>query len=337
MEVFISWSGERSNALARALADLLPSAADGLNVWMSEHDIEAGSRWAGQLDAVLARCNFGVLCMTHDNVAAPWVMYEAGALAKSMSESRVVPYRLELDAEDVPLPLAQFQGVDADKAGTKSLLWSLNLARDKPLGRSDFDTQFEEWWPKLEQRIAAIPPPEGPTPKERARMEMERRKRVKFCSRIAGSWWELVQSNDPEEPVSISFFRIEPANRRTNVWMEGESFDEDGNPVANWKTLAAGIRPDQRIVYYSWEGKHPYSDAGTVYQGVGELAFNPADEQFSRGSGHFADFKVGQDSAQWKGMRLWRESDEPDIEAMRFGSDAEKKEVVLRTLSEWRG
>lgn len=157
MNVFISWSGERSGLLARALADLLPDAILDLKTWMSEHDIQAGSRWAHELDQQLESSNFGVLCLTPENMNSAWLLFEAGSLAKSISEGKVVPYRLNLDATNVPLPLAQFQGVDANEHGTRKLLQSLNAARKQPVDAGRLERVFQRWWPDLNARITAIP------------------------------------------------------------------------------------------------------------------------------------------------------------------------------------
>ena len=45
MEVFISWSGKRSKALAAHLREWLPLALSHVKPWMSDTDIAAGSRW----------------------------------------------------------------------------------------------------------------------------------------------------------------------------------------------------------------------------------------------------------------------------------------------------
>lgn len=45
MDIFISWSGERSKALAEALRSWLPKVIQNLNPWISVSDIEKGARW----------------------------------------------------------------------------------------------------------------------------------------------------------------------------------------------------------------------------------------------------------------------------------------------------
>src|SRR5262249_40717340 len=122
--VFVSWSGERSRSVARALFQWLPRVLQTLDIWTSEQDIQAGGRWELELARQLQDANFGILCLTQDNIRSEWLIFEAGALSKAIEQSRVVPYRLGLKATDVGPPLSQFQGVDADREGTLRLVRS---------------------------------------------------------------------------------------------------------------------------------------------------------------------------------------------------------------------
>jgi hypothetical protein len=157
MKVFISWSGARSRAVAQALTELLGDAIQDVEAWMSEHEISAGSRWAAELSRALEVSSFGVLCLTPENLSAPWLLFEAGSLAKSVSGSRVVPYMLDLRLTDVEYPLAQFQGVVANREGTFKLLSSLNEARNEPLPEERLRRVFDRWWPDLEARLSVVP------------------------------------------------------------------------------------------------------------------------------------------------------------------------------------
>jgi len=170
--VFISWSGERSRHLALALRDLLPEVLQDLDTWMSENDIAAGARWGHELAEQLTTNRVGIICLTPENLLAPWLLFESGSLASSLSESRVIPYRLGLSAADVTFPLAQFQGVDADEAGTRKLLSSLNAAREGPMPEERLGRMFTRWWPDLAKRIAAIPVPLSPGAKPREDREL---------------------------------------------------------------------------------------------------------------------------------------------------------------------
>ncbi len=118
MRVFISWSGGRSKAVGAALKSWLPNVFQDASTWMSDHDIDAGARWASDLAEQLEKIDYGVICLTAANTDSPWLLFEAGSLAKSVQEARVVPYLIDLAPTDVSYPLAQFQGVTADRAGT---------------------------------------------------------------------------------------------------------------------------------------------------------------------------------------------------------------------------
>ncbi|WP_434300355.1 TIR domain-containing protein [Corallococcus exiguus] len=174
MRVFISWSGERSRAVATALKTWLSDVFHDVEPWMSEHDIDAGMQWGTHLSQQLEAANFGILCLTPDNLASPWLLFEAGALSKFIKSARVVPYRLELKATDVSLPLAQFQGVDADELGTLKLLQSLNGTREALLTDERLKKLFDKWWPDLKLALQAVPPSRGvPAPKRTDRALLE--------------------------------------------------------------------------------------------------------------------------------------------------------------------
>jgi hypothetical protein len=144
----------------------------GLDTWMSDHDIGAGSRWGVELSSELESSNFGILCLTPENTKAPWVLFEAGALAKIVKVARVVPYRLHLRATDVEMPLAQFQGVDADEAGTFRLVQGISEVLEASLQEARLRRLFDKWWPDLESKLDDIPlPSEDHTPR-RSQQEM---------------------------------------------------------------------------------------------------------------------------------------------------------------------
>jgi hypothetical protein len=75
MEVFISWSGERSKAVAEALHDWLPNVIQTVRPWVSLADIEKGTRWNTDIASQLAECRVGLICLTPENVSAPWLLF----------------------------------------------------------------------------------------------------------------------------------------------------------------------------------------------------------------------------------------------------------------------
>lgn len=157
MKVFISWSGSRSRIAAEALRGWLPSVLQALEPWLSSADITAGSRWHQELGAELSSSSFGIICLTPENQGSHWLLYEAGALSRSVENSRVVPYLVGLRKADLSGPLSHFQAVEAEKEGTFELLRSLNnslgVAGERGLSDSGLARAHGLWWPELEAQL----------------------------------------------------------------------------------------------------------------------------------------------------------------------------------------
>ena len=108
MKVFISWSGDRSRAVAELLDAWLPDVLQGIRCWVSNKDIEKGAIWFDEISSTLADVKAGILCVTRENVNAPWLLFEAGALSKGLTKNRVIPLLIDLEPSEVRAPLAQF-------------------------------------------------------------------------------------------------------------------------------------------------------------------------------------------------------------------------------------
>ncbi len=171
MRVFLSWSGERSQNLASALRDWLPLVLHYAEPWLSKTDINAGERWSLEVAKELDASGFGVSCITAENSAAPWLLFEAGALAKSLQEGRVVPLLLGLDFSDISGPFAQFQAKKADRSGIWETICGINQVSTTPVLGPKLEQLFEALWPSLEASIDAIP--SAPKPAKHSRPQGE--------------------------------------------------------------------------------------------------------------------------------------------------------------------
>lgn len=157
MRIFLSWSGERSRRLAEALKNWLPDLISFFDPWISSEDIEKGARWEIDLGTQLEATDIGIICLTPENLGAPWILFESGALAKSLGRSRVCTYLFDLQPSDLTGPLVQFQATTSTKADTFKLVKTLN----KELGNSarspqQLDRVFSQWWPDLEKALDGI-------------------------------------------------------------------------------------------------------------------------------------------------------------------------------------
>src|ERR1700674_2762788 len=92
MKVLVSWSGQRGRIVAEALRSWLADVLHRTDAWVSSEDIEPGTRWNSELAKQLEETQFGIVCLTPESAHAPWVLFEAGALAKTLGTARLVPY-----------------------------------------------------------------------------------------------------------------------------------------------------------------------------------------------------------------------------------------------------
>jgi hypothetical protein len=157
MKVFISWSGQRSAAVADALRYWLPKVIQALEPWMSADDVEKGTRWRSGIATELEQSSVGIICLTRENLDSTWIHFEAGALSKQQQNTYVCTLLFDLEPTDVREPLAQFQATRARKDDVRKLISTINnTLGDEKLPESELSEIFEVWWPKLEERLANI-------------------------------------------------------------------------------------------------------------------------------------------------------------------------------------
>jgi hypothetical protein len=149
--IFLSWAGEESRVIARALRSWLPCLSGDLHPWMSS-DIPPGRPWREELSSRLEATNTGILCVTTANRDSPWLYFEAGALSRSV-QAQVIPYVAGISPPPLPEPISQFQAVRATRDGTAWLVRTLLAATS-----GAFDPRmFAAFWPVLDRAIAAAP------------------------------------------------------------------------------------------------------------------------------------------------------------------------------------
>src|SRR5712692_5288094 len=151
MRVFLSWSGERSGQIAESLKVWLTDVMHVLEPWVSSEDIDKGARWSLQLAQGLQDTSVGIICLTPENLTAPWILFEAGALAKYVESSRVCTYLFHVRPADIDGPLASFQATEANKTDTLRLIRMLNgLLGEQARPDEQLRRAFEKWWPEFE-------------------------------------------------------------------------------------------------------------------------------------------------------------------------------------------
>jgi len=151
MQVFISWSGDRSRAVAELLDEWIQCVLQAVRPWMSSKDIDRGSLWFSEISDQLKDTKIGVVCLTKDNLNKPWILFEAGALAKDLSSSRVCTFLIDLETTDVSNPLAQFNHTLPDRDGLYELVRTLNSSLgENSLREKVLEQVFDTYWPQFE-------------------------------------------------------------------------------------------------------------------------------------------------------------------------------------------
>jgi len=157
MKVFLSWSGAKSHKVALVFRDWLPSVIQEITPYVSSEDIDKGARWSTDIAKELEDSTFGILCVTKENISAPWLTFEAGALSKTMDKSFVSPFLFDIKRSEVDGPILQFQSTIFEKEDIQKLVRTLNKAcGENGLSEERLGKAFSVWYPTLENDLNAI-------------------------------------------------------------------------------------------------------------------------------------------------------------------------------------
>lgn len=157
MKVFISWSGDTSLKVAQQLREWLPYVINSIKPYVSSEDIDKGARWSTDIAKELEDSTFGILCVTKDNLEAPWLSFEAGALSKTMEKSFVTPFLFDIKRSEIKGPILQFQSTIFEKDDIKKLVKTLNKAcGESGIPDDRLEKTFNVWYPNLEENLNAL-------------------------------------------------------------------------------------------------------------------------------------------------------------------------------------
>lgn len=159
MKVFISWSGEKSKLVAEELTEwmctIIPS---GIQTFYSSEDIRAGDRWFKKISKELESSNYGIICLTEENLSSPWIHFEAGALSKQIDISYICPITFGFNITNISGPLLQFQCKNFNKNDMRSLIFDINSQLDSShkINNDRLEKLFEQFWPELDSHVKNI-------------------------------------------------------------------------------------------------------------------------------------------------------------------------------------
>jgi hypothetical protein len=174
MNIFLSWSGDRSKQIAEVLKKWLPYFVQAVKPWMSSSDIDKGTRWSTDIASKLAECTIGIICLTPENIEAPWIMFEAGALSKTLDKTHVCPLLFEMEPSDLKGPLVQFQTTKLIEEDFKKLIHTINKCLEDKISEAQIEESFNAWWPKVELELKNLSQPKKESlPKRKDREILE--------------------------------------------------------------------------------------------------------------------------------------------------------------------
>jgi hypothetical protein len=229
MKVFLSWSGAHSHLIAEKIHEWLPLVVQNIKPYFTPSDVDKGSRWTSEISSELANCNYGLLIITKDNQNAPWLLFEAGALSKNISESKVCPLLIDLKPSDIKGPLANFQHTVFTKEDMLKLAKNINDASgEQKVNETAIVKAFEKFWPDLENAVNEIVQNNKPKATNRERPERELLEelldRVRFLSRKADTKIPNVVLQDLEDSLLALQLLGQKGNEEIKKAVENLSF-----------------------------------------------------------------------------------------------------------------
>jgi hypothetical protein len=243
MKVFLSWSKDRSRRLAEQLNDWLPLVLHPVDCWLSNADIENGASWDGKIKTELEKTGVGISCLTPENLEEPWLLFEAGAIAKT-TDALLCPLLLGLRPLDLVPPLSTFQAAVATKSSILRLVETINgrveKAGEKQVNQAVLMKLFDNSWPELEAVIKELESEGAPGPERPRRTDSEILEEVlETVRRIDRTQVNLPTSRDPVQaflgrPTTVAEMasgRFEPpvGGRPPLGWPNPENDDDSSS------------------------------------------------------------------------------------------------------------
>lgn len=270
MELFISWSGVRSNSLAKVFKTYLPKILPNLvfnNIFMSSSDIDKGEVWFYQIQKKLKNADAVLVLLTEENIDSPWILFEAGAVS-NIGNNLVFTYLIDNIHIDASSPLSHFQAITSpSEKNTKELILSL-YDGDRI---NEVIASFNDYWPNIEKVLNSISVRESRSVEDIIKIESRK---------IKNEAIDLVNTNR-DNPFSYGFIGwysalisevINPAHKNSftaspkfyhhclsGITKYGivniQAIADLSNPVDDWRdshiNLWNGV--SERIFYINWE------------------------------------------------------------------------------------
>lgn len=155
MKIFVSWSGALSKKIAESIKKWLPCFIQAADVFFSPDDIEKGENWDSKISKELSECKYGIICLTADNVTAPWINFEAGAIAKTL-DARVATLMININPSEIKGPLSRYQATKIERDDFFQLIENINKQCDTPVNQDVLKNTFSGLWDSMEKEMSEV-------------------------------------------------------------------------------------------------------------------------------------------------------------------------------------
>lgn len=156
MKIFLSWSGDKSHKVAKAFYDWIPCVIQMADPWISSKDIDRGSIWFSEVLDQVKDTNFGIVFVTKENQAKPWLLFESGALSKGLTDNRICTVLVDLNVRDIDQdsPFRQVNHTSLIKQSILDLVRTINKSVEAGhILEGRLEQTFNGMWPNLEDSL----------------------------------------------------------------------------------------------------------------------------------------------------------------------------------------
>ncbi len=157
MKIFFSWSGQLSKKIAKILKpwieeDIFPS--ENIDVFISDEDIQYGAEWYQDVKRNLIECDLAIIFLTPENMNAPWLNFEAGAIAIGENNSPVIAFLIDVPSQNIKSPLKQYQCLDINNETINKLVCDIKqIGNFKTPSLEHIDVILEKSYASLKSSI----------------------------------------------------------------------------------------------------------------------------------------------------------------------------------------
>lgn len=155
MKIFISWSGNQSRNIAENIKKFIKNVIQATEPFIST-EINKGTQWFNEIANHLANSEFGIICLTKENLSAPWILFESGALFKGMEKTKICTVLFGVNQDDVKDPLAFFNGTRFSEEQVLKLIETINNSLTQPLSPEHLRDSFNKHYNKFRKDVEKI-------------------------------------------------------------------------------------------------------------------------------------------------------------------------------------